>query len=110
MGTWRHLQHGESLVKQDTPTCASVSSPKRFAISICFHWLWKGGSYNALAELQPYRFGHATVFAIVLAVVNFPGNTEVDQVLFDFESLCYLRPCCGAVGDIYADFKAERLW
>ena len=68
------------------------------------HWLAQASSFAQLAAL--YAIGKSTVVAVVHQgvdvlrakfvpeAIRFPTGSELDQVMVDFEALCGL-PCCG---------------
>ena len=77
-------------------------------IAIVLHWLAQASSFSELAAL--YAIDKSTVATIVhegvtilqerLApeVILFPTGQELDWVIVDFEALCWL-PCCGGALD-----------
>ena len=72
------------------------------------HWLAQAGRFSELAAF--YAIGKSTVVALVhqgIAILSerlvhdailFPTSPELEQVMVDFQSLCGL-PCCGGALD-----------
>ena len=79
------------------------------------HWLAQGNSYSELGAL--YAVGKATIVAIVHElipvlrerlvpeVIRFPTGPELDQVMTDFEDLCGLPMCAGALDGTFMAIK-----
>lgn len=100
-----HQKYGAELEKEVTNMRSTIPGRKRLAILL--HWLAVGGSYEKIGDL--YNVGHSTVCTIlhdaidvlvrrlVPEVIVFPEGQELQAVIRDFESLCYLPQCCGAV-------------
>ena len=77
-------------------------------LAVVLHWLAQASSFSELAAL--YAIGKSTVVAVVhqgIAILRerlvhdailFPTGAELEQVMLDFESLCGL-PCCGGAID-----------
>ena len=88
--------------KQDTHLRRALPPAKRLAVVL--HWLAQASSSSELAAL--YAIGKSTVVAVVhqgIAILRerlvhdailFPTGAELEQVILEFESLCGL-PCCG---------------
>ena len=100
-----HRKYGRPLEKSNTGMGTPIPGKKRLAILL--HWLACGGAYKEVSDL--YQFGHATLCKIVHEatavlvehlvpdVIVFPEQQELNRVMDDFESLCHLPRCCGAV-------------
>ena len=98
--------YGKYFKKQTTHLRRPLPPPKRLAIVL--HWLAQANSYSELAAM--YAIGKSTVVAIahegiailrerlVPEAILFPTGRELDQVMVDFEALCGL-PCCGGALD-----------
>ena len=94
--------YGKHFKKQTTHLRRPLLPSKRLAIVL--HWLAQANSYSELAAM--YTVGKSTVVAIahegiailreklVPEAILFPTGQELDQVMVDFEALCGL-PCCG---------------
>ena len=97
---------GKYFEKQDTHLRRALPPAKRLAVVL--HWLAQASSFSELAAL--YAIGKSTVVAVVhqgIAILHerlvhdailFPTGVELEQVMLDFESLCGL-PCCGGAID-----------
>ena len=101
--SWYLIQtFGKYFEKQDTHLRRALPPAKRLAVVL--HWLAQASSSSELAAL--YAIGKCTVVAVVhqgIAILRerlvhdailFPTGAELEQVMLDFESLCGL-PCCG---------------
>ena len=98
--------YGKYLEKETTHLRRALPQAKRLAIVL--HWLAQASSFAQIAAL--YAIGKSTVVAVVhqgidvLRVklvpeaIRFPTGSELEQVLVDFEALCGL-PCCGGALD-----------
>ena len=98
--------YGKYFKKQTTRLRRPLPPPKRLAIIL--HWLAQAKSYSKLAAM--YAIGKSTVVAIahegiailrerlVPEAILFPTGRELNQVMVDFEALCGL-PCCGGALD-----------
>lgn len=101
------------LKKEETHLRRPVPFPKRFAILL--HWLSQGLTFAQLAAL--YAIAKSTAVGIVHEGVTvlyehlvaesilFPTGTELDQVMCDFESLCGLPCCAGALDGTFMKIK-----
>ena len=90
------------------PFVASTTTTLTPNLAIVLHWLAQANSYSELAAM--YAIGKSTVVAIahegiailcdrlVPEAILFPTGRELDQVMVDFEALCGL-PCCGGALD-----------
>ena len=90
-----------------------LSPGKRLAIVL--HWLAQGSSYSELAAL--YAVGKSTVVSIVHTLVDelrqrlvpeairFPTGQELEQVMVDFEDLCGVPMCAGALDGTFMGIK-----
>lgn len=99
-------RYGWQMRKQSTCIRCPVPFQKRFAIVI--HWLAQDLSFTQLARI--YCVGKSTAVCIVHLGVSvprehlvpesilFPTGPELSQVICDFEALCGL-PCCGGAID-----------
>ena len=79
------------------------------------HWLAQGSSYSELAAL--YAVGESTVVAVVHDLIDelcqrlvpdairFPTGQELDQVIVDFEDLCGVPMCAGALDGTFMGIK-----
>ena len=86
---------------------------KRMAIVL--HWLAQASSYSELAAM--YAIGRSTVAEIVHEGVNirrdklvpevirFPTGPELERVMVDFEALCGLPCCAGALDGTFMPMK-----
>ena len=91
--------------KQDTHLRRVLPPAKRLAVVL--HWLAQASSFSELAAL--YAIGKSTVVAVVhqgIAIlherlvhdaIRFPTGAELEQVMLNFESLCGLSCCGGAI-------------
>lgn len=98
--------YGKYLEKETTHLRLALPHAKRLAIVL--HWLAQASSFAQLAAL--YAIGKSTVVAVVHQgvdvlrakfvpeAIRFPTGSELDQVMVDFEALCGL-PCCGGALD-----------
>ena len=98
--------YGKYFEKPTTQLQRPLVPAKRIAIVL--HWLAQASSFSELAAL--YAIGKSTVATIVHEgvtilwerlvpeVVLFPTGQELDRVMVDFEALCGL-PCCGGALD-----------
>lgn len=105
--------YGIHLARKDTQLRASVPASKRLAV--CLHWLAHGTSFTQLATL--YTLGKSTIVSIVHEAVEslriklvpdaikFPMGHELEQVMVDFESLCGLPFCGGAIDGTFIPIK-----
>ncbi|XP_065189551.1 uncharacterized protein LOC135820166 [Sycon ciliatum] len=111
---WRlHVLVGNSLTRQDTHMRKSVSSSKRLAITL--HWFAHAPSYAQLALL--YGVGKTTAVHIVHDTVNvfvtelvpktiaFPQGPELTRVMADFQDLCGLPYCGGAIDGTFMEIE-----
>jgi hypothetical protein len=90
-----------------------LSPEKRLAIVL--HWLGQGSSYSELAAL--YAVGQSTVVSIVHNLndelrqrlipeaIHFPTGQELQQVMVDFEDLCGVSMCAGALYGTFMGIK-----
>ena len=97
--------YGNFLRRKDTPMRAAIPVEKRMAIVL--FWLAHSVSFVSVAGL--FCIGKSTAVAIVHSGVHvlrrhmvpsailFPTGSELDQVLCDFEALCHLPQCAGAL-------------
>ena len=84
-------------------------------IAIVLHWLAQASSVSELAAL--YAIGKSTVTTIVHEgitilrgrlvpeVILFPTGQELDRVMVDFEALCGLPCCAGALDGTFMAMK-----
>ena len=91
----------------------SIPAPKRLAVGL--HWLAHGTSFAQLATL--YALAKSTVVSIVHDTIDilreklvpkaivFPSGSKLDQVMVDFESLCGLPFCGGAIDGTFVPIK-----
>ena len=105
--------YGRYFCKKDTQMRRSIPAPKRLAVGL--HWLAHGTSFAQLATL--YALGKSTVVSIVHDTIDilreklvpkaivFPSGSELDQVMVDFESLCGLPFCGGAIDGTFVPIK-----
>ena len=94
------------LEKEITHLRQALPQAKRLAIVL--HWLAQASSFAQIAAL--YAIGKSTVVAVVYQgidvlhvklvpeAIRFPTGSELEQVMVDFEALCGL-PCCGGALD-----------
>ena len=97
---------GKYFKKEGTYLCRAIPPAKRLAMVL--HWLAQASSFSELAAL--YGIAKSTVVAIVhqgITILHeklvheailFPTGPELEQVMVDFEALCGL-PCCGGALD-----------
>ena len=105
--------YGKLLKKKDTHLRQSISYAKRFAILL--HWLAQNLSFSQLAAL--YAIAKSTAIMIVHegvsnlhqnlvpSSIKFPVGPELDQVICDFEELCGLPLCAGALDGTFMKIK-----
>ena len=98
--------YGKYLEKETTHLRRALPQARRLAIVL--HWLAQASSFAQIAAL--YAIGKSTVVAVihqsidilrgklVPEAIRFPTVSELEQVLVDFEALCGL-PCCGGALD-----------
>ena len=91
--------------EKDTPMHAAILVEKRMPILL--FWLAHSVSFISVAGL--FCIGKSTAVAIVRngihvlrrhmvpSAILFPTGSELDQVLCDFEALCHLLQCVGAL-------------
>ena len=97
---------GKHFRKETTQLRRPLVPAKRMAILL--HWLAQASSFSELAAM--YAIGKSTVAVVVHEgitilrerlvpeVILFPTGQELDRVMIDFEALCGL-PCCGGALD-----------
>ena len=97
---------GKYFEKENTNLRHAIPPAKRLAVVL--HWLAQASSFSELAAL--YAIAKSTVVAIVHQGITilreklvheailFPTGSELEQVMIDFEALCGL-PCCGGALD-----------
>ncbi|XP_065191888.1 uncharacterized protein LOC135822976 [Sycon ciliatum] len=111
---WRlHALVKVPLTKQDTHLRKCVPSCKRLAITL--HWFAHAPSFSQLALL--YGVGKTTavhivhetaaVFkaALVAKSVAFPEGAELNRVMIDFQDLCGLPYCAGAIDGTFMEIE-----
>ena len=124
MFNWLYEHYGRLLGKSDTTMRECVPADKRLAIFLS--WLSNGTSFHALActyDVSKAVVGniiHDAVYIfrkhMVTESIKFPTGGELVQVMTDFEGLCKLPGCCGAIdgtftkpagpwGDVYYCYK-----
>ena len=106
-------KYGRYFHKQTTQLRKPLPPAKRLAILL--HWLAHGNSYSEVAVL--YAVGKATVVAIVHDMVSilrqklvpdsikFPAGQELNQVIIDFQELCGVPMCAGALDGTFMAIK-----
>ena len=113
--TFWYLSHrfAAYFEKQNTQLRRALPPPKRLAVVL--HWLAQASSFSELAAL--YGIGKSTVVTLVhqgiailrerlvLDAIKFPTGPELEQVIVDFESLCGLPCCGGALDGTFMPFK-----
>ena len=97
---------GKYFKKESTHLRRAIPPAKR--LDVVLHWLAQASSFSELAAL--YGIAKFTVVAIVHQDITilreklvheailFPTGSELEQVMVDFEALCGL-PCCGGALD-----------
>ena len=105
--------YGRFFTKSTTQLRMPIRPEKRIAVLL--HWLAHASSFSELAAL--YAIGKSTVASIVHkgisifrarlvpAAIVFPTGRELEQVLTDFESLCGLPYCAGALDGTFMSLK-----
>ena len=105
--------YGRYFVKKHTQLRQPIIPAKRIAIVL--HWLAQASSFSELAVL--YAIGKSTVVSIVhegvmifrarlvSEVIRFPTGHELDQVMVDFETLCGLPCCAGALDGTFMPMR-----
>ena len=105
--------YGKYFKKTTTQLRRPLVPTKRIAIVL--HWLAQASSFSELAAL--YAIGKSTVATIVHEgvtilrerlvpeVILFPTGQELDQVMVDFEALCGLPCCAGALDGTFMAMK-----
>ena len=105
---------GKYFEKQDTHLRRALPPAKRLAVVL--HWLAQASSFSELAAL--YAIGKSMVVALVhqgIAILHerlvhdailFPTCPELKQVMVDFQSLCGLPCCGGALDDTFMPIKS----
>lgn len=108
-----YRRYGWRLEKERTKLRNPIAADKRFAITI--HWLAHSSSFSELAVL--YRVAKSTVVSIVHEGVDtlrhwlvpesilFPTGEELTQVISDFEALCGLPQCGGALDGTFMQIR-----
>ena len=103
-----HQKYGGTFEKRGNVR-VPIDGKKRLAVLL--HWLARGGSYETITEI--YKVGHSTVCYIahdlvgvlvrrlVPDVIVFPEGQELQRVISDFETLCCLPQCCGAIDSTF---------
>ena len=98
--------YGKYFEKTTTQLRRPLAPAKRMAIAL--HWLAQPSSFSELGAM--YAIGKSTVAAVVHEsvtilrerlvpeVIRFPTGQELERVMVDFEALCGL-PCCGGALD-----------
>ena len=99
--------------KQGTHLRRALPPAKRLAMVL--HWLAQASSFSELAAL--YAIGKSTVVALVhqgIAILRerlvhdaklFPTGPELEQIMVDFQSLCGLLCCGGALDGTFMPIK-----
>ena len=96
---------------------SAVPATKRLAIVL--HWLAHVPSFSQLATL--YYLGKSTIISIVHQGIDirerltpnailFPMASELKQVMVDFEALCGLPNCAGALDGIFIPIKKPEMF
>ena len=110
--------YGNFLRRKDTPMRAAIPVEKRMAI----HLFWLAYSVSVISVAGLFCIGKSTPVAIVhndvhvlrkhmiSSAILFPAGSELDQVLCDFEALCHLPRCAGALDGTFMDRKAYQVW
>ena len=105
--------YGKYFTKEDTRLRHAIPAAKRLAIVL--HWLAHASSFSQLAVL--YAVGKSTVVSIVHQGIDvlrekltpntilFPTASELEQVMVDFEALCGLPFCAGALDSTFMPIK-----
>ena len=105
--------YGKHFKKEDTRLRRAIPAAKRLAIVL--HWLAHASSFSQLAAL--YAIGKSTVVSIVHQGIDilrekltpnailFPTASELEQVMVDFEALCGLPFCAGALDGTFMPIK-----
>ena len=105
--------YGKYFEKATTQLRRPLVPAKRVAIVL--HWLAQASSFSELAAL--YAIGKSTVATIVHEgvtilrerlvpeVILFPTGQELDRVMVDFEALCGLPCCSGALDGTFMAMK-----
>ena len=94
--------------------------PPAKRIAVVINWLAQATSFSQIAAL--YAVGKSTVVAVVLQgitifreklvpeVILFPTEPELHQVMVDFESLCGLPCCGGALDGTFMQIKKPQIY
>ena len=102
-----------SIERQDTRLRCAIPAALRLAIVL--HWLAHAPSFSQLAAM--HALGKSTVLSVVHQGVDilgerltpnailFPMAFEFQQVLVDFETLCGLPCCTGALDGTFVPIK-----
>ena len=105
--------YGKLMKKEDTRLRKAIPFTKRFAILL--HWLAQGLSFMQVSAL--YAVAKSTSISIihegvivllhhlVPASIKFPTGSELKQVIDDFESLCGLPLCAGAIDGTFMEIN-----
>ena len=105
--------YGKYLERQDTRLRRAIPAAKRLAIVL--HWLAHAPSFSQLAAM--YALGKSTVISVVHQGIDilrdrltpnaivFPMASELQQVMVDFEALCGLPCCAGALDGTFMPIK-----
>ena len=102
--------------REDTHMRRAIPATKRIAILL--HWLAHSSSFSQLAVL--YALGKSTIVSIVHEgidilckglvpqAIKFPTGSELSQVMVDFEALCGLPFCAGAIDGTFMPIKKPK--
>jgi hypothetical protein len=101
------------LVKKVTRMRNPVPAPKRLLITL--HWLATGmrfkdlGDSWAIGQSTAHKVVHETVEVLkqtfVRRSIQFPTGTELNNVINDFQALCGLPQCGGAIDGCFIPIK-----
>ena len=106
-------RYGWRLQKQNTNLRKPINTDKRFAITL--HWLAHSTSFSELSII--YRVAKASIVSIVHEgmyvlrrflvpdSIRFSTGDELDQAIADFEALCCLPHCGGALDGTFMRIK-----
>ena len=110
--------YGGYFEKRDTRLRSCVPAHKRLAITL--DWLASGAPLRSIAG--KYDVGKATAGAITVSVVRalwrhmvpvevrIPSAGEMQNVIADFESLCWLPGCAGALDGTFMHISRPKKW
>ena len=115
---WRlHEMYGKFLSRRNTNFRQPITSHKRLALTL--HWLSHGGTFAEVARL--YAIGKSTAVSIVHHTISvlcskvvtrsirFPEGAQVRRTMQEFEELCHLERCAGAVDGTFMKINKPKV-